>query len=199
MKILYIFIGLVLLFSACSTKTPVVVKYKISSNLELDPTNVTKCKEQSIKVSSTFTSSNLMSKDMSYTQGGSKVYEYSESAWLNNPNRSVTRELIKMLRDSDIYKSVQESKSRSKSDLVVESTLEEFMQYYSDDLKQSYVIVRINFSIIDTQTSEVIAEETFKSRVESKSLDADGGVKALNIALKEVLSDSSQWFVKGCR
>lgn len=199
MKHLYILIGLVFLFSACSTKTPVVVKYKISSNLGIDSISESKCKDKSIKVSSTFTSSNLMSKDMSYTQGGSKVYEYSESAWLNNPNRSVSRELIKMLRDSGIYKSVQESKSRSKSDLIVESTLEEFMQYYSDDLKKSYVVVRINFSIIDTHSSEVIAEETFKSQVDTKTLDAEGGVDALNTALKEVLNESSKWFVKGCR
>ncbi|MCW9025933.1 MAG: hypothetical protein OQJ77_01340, partial [Thiovulaceae bacterium] len=143
-----ILLGLALvLFSACSTSVPIVTKYKISSNINMSEYNKSSCKSKNVKVSSAFTTSSLMSKDMSYVQGDTKVYEYSESAWLNNPNRSVSRELVKMLREINIYKSVQESKSRSKSDIVIESSLEEFMQYYTDDLQESYVIVQISFTI----------------------------------------------------
>jgi len=198
MRSIYI-LGIVLLFSACSTSVPAVVKYKISSSIKLSKQKESTCKQKVVKVASAFTSSDLMSKDMSYVQDGLKVYEYSESAWLNNPNSSVSRELIKMLRDIDIYKSVQDSKSRSRSDLIIESTLEEFMQYYSYDLKDSYVVIKLNISIIDSKSFDLISAETFYSKIPTKTLDAKGGVEALKAALNEVLTESSTWFVKGCK
>ncbi len=199
MRSIYILIGFAFLFSACSTTVPAVVKYKISSSIELDKQKDTTCRSQVVKVASAFTSSDLMSKDMSYVQGASKVYEYSESAWLNNPNQSVTRELIKMLRGIGVYKSVQDSKSRSKSDLISESILEEFIQYYSEDLKDSYAVVKLNISVIDSKSYELVSAKTFDSRVDAKTLDAKGGVKALNSALKNVLNESSKWFIEGCK
>lgn len=198
MKKIYILVCLLFLFSGCSTTVPAVVKYKISPIIALEEKQISTCKTKSIKVSSAFTNSSLMSKDMSYVLGNSKVYEYSESAWLNNPNRAVSREYIKMLRALGIYKSVQESKSRSRADLIIEIDLEDFMQYYSEDLKTSYSIVHINLSIIDFNTSEIISTKTFKSKVNATKLDANGGVKALNTALKNVLSQSAKWFIKGC-
>ncbi|QFR49748.1 hypothetical protein FJR48_08385 [Sulfurimonas lithotrophica] len=199
MSKIYILLTLVLVFSSCSTSVPTIVKYKVASNVDINKFEATKCKSKSVKVSSVLTSSSLMSKDMSYVQGDSKVFEYSESAWLNNPNLSVSRELVKMLRDIDIYKSVQEVKSRSKSDLIIESTLEDFMQYYSNDLKSSFAVVQINLTVIDSKTNEVLLSKTFKSKIKTKSLDAKGGVKALNLALKKVLEDSSAWLIEGCK
>jgi cholesterol transport system auxiliary component len=199
MKKLYILASLALFFSACSTTVPVVTKYKISTDLTLDVQNTSSCKQKNVKVSSSLASTSLMSKDMSYVKGTSKVFKYSESAWLNNPNRSVSRELINMLREIDIYKSVQNSTSRSMADLIIESTLEEFIQYYSDDFKNSYALVEINFSIIDSKTSDVVDTKKFSSKVDIKSLDAQGGVDGLNLALKNILYESSKWFAGVCK
>lgn len=199
MKKIFLLVGLTFLFSACSNSIPTVTKYKLFSNLNVTKEDTSNCKSKNVKVSSAFTSSSLMSKDMSYVHGNSKVFKYSESAWLNNPNRSVSRELIKMLRDTGIFKSVQESKSRSIGDLIIETTLEDFMQYYSNDLKSSYVLVQINYAIIDSKTNKIVFSKTFKAKADAKTLDAKGGVDALNIALKSVLKDSSSWFVEACK
>jgi cholesterol transport system auxiliary component len=195
----YILLSLLFLFTACSTTVPTVVKYKISPEIKLNKYENSSCTSKSAKVALAFTNSSLISKDMSYVKGNSKVYEYSESAWLNNPNYAVSSELIKMLRDIDIFKSVQESKSRSKADYIIEVNLEDFMQYYSKNIKDSYALVQINLSIIDSETSEVISTKTFRSKVETKTLDAEGGVDALNSALTNVLSESSSWFAKVCK
>lgn len=199
MKITYILVGFLFMFSGCSTAIPKVTKYKISPDIKIVKEESSSCRSKSVKVSSAFTSTSLMSKDMSYVQGSSKVFEYSESAWLNNPNRSVSRELIKMLRETELFKSVQESKSRSKADLIIESTLEEFMQYYSNDLDESYAFVQINFSIIDSKTNEVISEKTISSKIKTETLNAQGGVEALNEALRDVLNNSAKWFSKVCK
>lgn len=195
---IYILISLFFIFTGCSTTLPTVVKYKISPQLVLEAQENSMCSTKSVKVSSAFSNPSLMSKDMSYVKGVSKVYEYSESAWLNNPNRVVSREFVKMLRTLGIYKSIQSSKSRTRSELVVEIDLEEFMQYYSDDLNSSYSLVNINLSIIDSKTSKVIATKNFRSKVDTKTLDADGGVKALNMALENVLNKSAKWFIRSC-
>lgn len=199
MKKFYILIGLLFLFSGCSTTVPAVVKYKISSGINLDKKENTSCSSKNAKVSLAFSNSSLISKDMSYVKGDSKVYKYSESAWLDNPNSAVSNELTKMLRNIEIFKNVQESKSRSRADLIIETNLEDFMQYYSEDLRESYSIVQINISIIDYKTSKVISSKTISSKVKAKTLDADGGVDALNMALKDVLSKSSEWFVEVCK
>ena len=196
---IYILLGFLFLFSGCSTSSPVVTKYKISSSIDVPKQKTSTCSSKNVKVSSAFTNSALMSKDMSYVQGDSKVYKYSESAWFNNPNRMVSSELIKMLRELNIYRSVQESRSRTTADLIIESTLEDFMQYYSEDLSSSYALVQINFSLIDAKMNKVIDAKTFRSKVDAKTIDAQGGVKALRSALKNVLQDSSVWFVKGCK
>lgn len=198
MNKIYILISMLFLFTGCSTTLPTVVKYKISPQIYLEEQKSSRCKTQSIKVSSAFSNYNLMTNDMSYVKGGSKVYEYSESAWFNNPNKAVSREFVSMLRDLGIYKSVQSSKSRTRSDLIVEIDLEEFMQYYSHELAKSYSLVHVNLSIIDFKTSKVIATKSFRSKVDTKTLDADGGVMALNEALKNVLDMSSKWFIRNC-
>ncbi len=199
MKNVYIIVSLIFMFTGCSTTLPTLVKHKISPQLSLEKQKSSTCSTKSLKVSSAFTSTNLMSKDMSYVVDDSKVYEYSESAWLNNPNRSISREYVKMLRELGIYKSVQSSKSRTKTDLMLEIDIDEFMQYYSDDLKRSYSRVHLNLSIVDAQTSKVVATTSIRSQVDTKTLDADGGVKALNEALEDVLSKSAKWFIKGCK
>jgi cholesterol transport system auxiliary component len=197
MRVIYL-IGLVFLFSGCSTTTPTVVKYKISPQLSIEKQLDSKCASKDIKIYTAFTDSSLVSRDMSYVKGDSKVYEYSESAWLNNPNRVLSREYIKMLRDLGLYKSVQDSKSRSKADLIVEIDLEEFMQYYSDDIKSSYSLIALTLSVIDFKSSKVISTKKFSSKIDAKTLDAQGGVEALNKALEDVLSQSAKWFIKGC-
>jgi len=195
---IYILLILVLMLGGCSSTTPIIAKYKLYSNVNIAQEKQSTCKDKNIKVLSAFSSASLMSKDMRYVHGNSKVYKYSESAWLNNPNRCVSRELIKMLRELDIYKNVQESKSRSKADLIVEITLDDFMQYYSSDLTSSYAVVQIHFAIIDTKNNTIVSSKTFKNMQNTKTLDAKGGVDALNNALKNVLVQSSKWFIKVC-
>lgn len=53
-------------------------------------------------------------------------------------------------------------------------------------------------SIIDFKTSKVIATKSFRSKVDTETLDAEGGVKALNEALKNVLNKSAKWFIRSC-
>ena len=195
-------IFLVLLFSACATKIPVATKYKISTSTDLTQAKSSKggmCKSKSLKVMQSFSSSMLMSSEMHYVVDSNKVYPYSAAQWAITPNRTISDEYYKMLRDLDIFASVGNSKSRTRSSWMLETRLEDFMQYYENDNRASYVKVSINVSLLDSLNSDVIATKVFKVKLPVNTLDANGGVLALNKALEDVLLQSASWFSEECK
>ena len=83
--------------------------------------------------------------------------------------------------------------------MLLETNIEDFMQYFSKDEKNSFSNVVITLTLIDTQTNSVIATKTFRSKVDSQSADANGGVIALNRALSNVLNESGKWLGETCK
>lgn len=194
-------IFLLFIFTGCGTKVPVATKYMLNT-----PTDINKisnessiCKNESLKVMQSFSSSMLMSKEMHYVVDSNKVYPYSAAQWAITPNRIVSDEYFKMLRDLNLFSSVGNSKSRTNTSWLLETKLEDFMQYYENDNSSSYVIVSINLTILDSQKSEVIATKLFKSKIVVDIIDAAGGVVALNKALSDVLSQSALWLTETCK
>ena len=189
----------IFLLSACSTTKPSVTEYKITVKALKQSDLSSGCRDKSLKVSQAFSSSSLMSLKMNYVQDESKIYAYSQAQWNNSPNQEVSSQIVKILRESKLFKNTQNSKSRSKSDLILETNIEDFMQYFNKSDTESYSSVVINLTLIDAQTSEVIATKTFSSKIDVKSLDASGGVKALDTALGNVLGQSLVFFNEVCK
>lgn len=192
-------IFLVFMFFGCATKLPIATKYKIDSETEIQKIQNSKCSKESLKVLQSFSSSMLMSKKMYYVEDGNKIYPYAEALWANTPNRIVSNELFKMLRESNLFNAVIDSKSRTNTSWVLESKVEDFMQYYENNLSSSYVKVTVDLTLIDSKTLQVVATKVFKSKIKVRTLNAEGGVEAFNIALIEILNDSSLWMVKQCQ
>ncbi|MCF6330648.1 MAG: ABC-type transport auxiliary lipoprotein family protein [Sulfurimonas sp.] len=198
MKYILTFLTL-FLFLGCTTKVPVAIKYKIDGISNIQKIENSTCMNESLKVMQSFSSSMLMSSNMYYVEDKNKVYAYSSAQWAKTPNRIISDEYFKLLRELDIFKAVLSSKTRTKTTWILESNLEEYMQYFEDDFSRSYVIISIDLTLIDSKTSQVIATEVFKSKVEVQTMDSDGGVKAFNIALNKILNDSSIWFISQCQ
>jgi cholesterol transport system auxiliary component len=187
------------LLLGCSSVQPTIVEYKISLK-PIEYNSLSKrCKNNSLKVSQAFSSSSLMSSQMKYTEGDNKIYAYSQAQWSNSPSKEVSRQLVRVLRDSKLFKSVQSSKSRSKSDFILETNLDDFMQYYSDDSLKSYVKIVLNLSLIDSKINQVVAAKTFSAEMDTKTLDALGGVEGLDRALSEVLAQSVEFLNEVCK
>lgn len=178
---------LVFMISACSTTEPAVTEYKLSQKTLKYTNSFQGCKDKSLKVSQAFSSSSLMSLQMKYVLDFHKIYAYSQAQWSNSPNQEISSQVVKVLRESKLFKNTQNSKSRSKSDLILEINIEDFMQYYSKNLDESHVNVVMSFTLIDSKTSEVIATNTFTSNKEVITQDASGGVNALDEALSDIL------------
>ena len=194
-----IFITLVLfLYTGCSTIKPSIAEYKIAIKT-VKPNNLSSgCQKKSLKVSEAFSSNSLMSLRMNYVQDESKIYSYSQAQWSNSPNKEITSQIVKSLRESKLFQSVQNSKSRSRSDLVLETNIEDFMQYFSKNLASSHSSVVINFTLIDSSTNEVLSSKTFSSKRDTKTLDASGGVQGLNLALEDVLNQGLKFLNEVC-
>jgi len=198
----FLAIFLLFIFAGCSSKVPIATKYKINASVqsnEYDNSEKKQCLAHSLKVMQSFSSGMLMSSDMYYIIDDNKLYPYSESKWAISPNRTVSQKLYETLRDLNLFKTVQNSKSRTITSWILESQVEDFMQYYENDNKNSFVKVSINMTVFQNKTSKVIASKVFKSKVQTQTKDAQGGVKALDIALKEILTQTSQWLVEECQ
>ena len=187
------------LLVGCSIRIPAVSEYRINVESTAPVFTQTGCKKESLKVAQAFSSTSLMSHEMNYGQGTHKQYKFTQSQWSESPNRAISAEIVEYLKSTKLFKNVQISKSRSKNGFLLETNIEDFMQYFSEDEKESFVSVRINLTLIDVETSKVLATQTFESKINVDSINADAGVEHLNIALENVLKSSGEWFSEVCK
>ncbi len=194
-----ILIILALFLSGCTTIKPSVAQYSI----EIDDLNINSSalgfKEKSLKISKAFTPNSLSTHKMEYTESDNRVFAYSQSQWQEVPSAMIESILLKSIREAGLFKSVHPSKSRIKSNFILETNIEKFMQFFSKDLKESHIEVILNLSLIDAKTNTILQNKTFRSRVETKSLDARGGVEAFKNALSEIMSQNIEWLDGVCR
>lgn len=186
------------LLLGCSTNTPAVSEYRINVPQTTTAFEQTGCKEQSLKIAQAFSSSSLMTHNMNYGQGTHKQYKFTESEWAESPNRAISAEILQYIKATELFKNVQTFKSRSRNGLLLETNIEEFMQYFTEDEKESFVKAKINLTLLDAKESKVLATKTFSSTVKVDALSADAGVIALNKALENILEEFGKWLSGIC-
>lgn len=194
-----ILIILTIFFGGCTTVKPPVTEYSIVTK-DVKKESVAKgCVNKSLKIAQAFGSNSMMSLNMDYTQDSNRVFSYSQSQWRESPNTLVTSELLKSIGSSKLFSSVHPSKSRIKSDLILETNIDEFMQFYTLDMKKSFVHVGFSLTLIDAKTNSVIASQYFSSKIDAKTLDAEGGVEATQNALSEIIFQNIDWLNGVCK
>jgi len=185
--------------SGCTTIKPSITQYGI----EVDDLKINGSalgfKERSLKISKAFNKSSLSSHRMEYTEPDNRIFAYSQSQWQESPSTMIESILLRSIRGSGLFKSVHPSKSRIKSNFILETNIEKFMQFFGKDLKESHVEVVLNLSLIDAKTNTVLKSKTFSSTVKAKSPDAQGGVEAFEGALFEIMLQNIEWLDGVCR
>lgn len=183
---------LAVLLSGCSVTTPSITHYRIDPNLQITPSQVP-MQKYSIKVTPTFSNSSLSNNAMHYRVAEYKEYTYSQASWVESPNRAVANRLTQALAESKLFNGVYGYKSINKGDLVLEVDLQEFIQSFDEENKVSSVKAAIGFHLIERKSGKLIASKTFVKTLQSKTLDAKGGVAGLNIALGEIMEETVVW------
>ena len=195
-----ILIALVALFlGGCTITTPSKSEYRIAPVMEITSVNESSCSDKSLKVSQAFSQSSLMNTKMKYTLNGEQEFTYSESAWSRSPTRAITAALLTSVRATDLFKTVNSYKSRSRSNFILETNIEEFIQHYEENSTKSFVKIVISFSLVNSKTSKTIDSQTIIVELDSDSLNAQGGAVALNRALSKVLSKNNEWLGSVCK
>ncbi|MDD2652671.1 MAG: ABC-type transport auxiliary lipoprotein family protein [Sulfurimonas sp.] len=196
---IFLYVAVGLLFLGCTTLKPTVAEYRMGVKEDVVKSSAKGCAAKSLKVAQAFSTASLLSLQMEYAETGGKVFAYSQSQWQESPNSFITSQLFGSVRDFELFGSVHSFGSRVKTDLILETNIEEFMQFYAPDMNSSYVNVLISLTLIDTKTSTVIATKTFRSKVKTKTADASGGVEAYREALAEIVANKRVWLEESCR
>ncbi len=195
-KIFYFTITVVLSMAGCTSPTPAMQEYRLSEALPPFQAIKTACHTKTLKVEPAISSTLYKSSKMYYAQGPYAQYSYSQSRWIENPSSKITKKVTRFLRKMKLFGSVQNAESKTKNNLSLEITIEDFMQYFDENNQNSYVNVVITFSFINLKTHKIYATKTFQSKLKTQTNDALGGVKALDKGLYNVLDESSLW-IKG--
>ncbi|MFK5937783.1 MAG: ABC-type transport auxiliary lipoprotein family protein [Sulfurimonas sp.] len=196
---LSIAIFMMFVVTGCTVVKPHISEYRINPTLVSSSIKNEECSDKSLKVSQAFSSNALMLVDMNYAIGEYKSDNFTQSQWAQSPNRAITAHILKMLQEAKLFKTVQISKSRSKNGLILETNIEDFMQYFSVKKDSSIAKVVISSTLIDVKTNRVLQAKTFSKSIKVKSLNAEGGVIALNAALSEVLIMQREWLGEVCK
>jgi len=194
-----VWIILIVFLAGCSVTKPYVSEYTLAPKLENKDYLSKMCKEKSLKIGQVFSSNSLMSHKMKYITDEYQEFAFTQSEWARSPNRLISDELIKGIRSSGLFFNVNSFKSRAKTDLLLETHVEKFIQYFDNNSEKSYVEVVITLNLINMKKSKSISHATFNSKLDTLSVDAKGGVVALNSALSNVLLKTNDWLEDVCR
>jgi ABC-type uncharacterized transport system auxiliary subunit len=192
-----LFVALIL--SACVSPRPAMKEFTLDTNTSVTPNAAKGCKEKTLKIAKLFTDPSLVAHDIRYRKGNLQEFRYSQSQWADSPANMIYKSEVALVRSLKLFKSVQVANSKTKNDLILETNVDDFRQYYDAKVTSSYARVAITFTLVNTQTHEVVKTKTFVSEKETPSLDAKGGVIALNAALSEVLQNAGKWLQEVCQ
>ena len=189
----------ILIFTGCSVTSAPVTEYRIDPQVKFEVSDAHTCKDKSLKITQVFSSTSLMSKKMKYAEDDLKENSFSQSEWAISPTKAITKELVKSIRASQLFSTVTSFKSRSRSDIILETSVEDFMQYFNTKSKKSYVSVVVSMTLVDSKSSKTLETKTFEKKVDVSSFDAYGGVKALNTAFEILLIENNKWLESLCK
>ena len=196
MKSKVLIVALSLLFGACSSPSPALQEYIVTPKVSVIQAKTSKYRKKIVKVASVYAGDDLHSRSMFYVENGMKKFAYASSEWAESPQKFVHKEVMQMLAQTKLFGFVQLPSSKVESDFILETRLNDFTQYFEENDKKSYVVASVTFTLVNSKKHTIVASKTFSSKVDASSLNAVGGVKALSVALKEVLSDASVWIAK---
>ncbi len=120
---------------------------------------------------------------------------YAFSRWSDTPNHLIAQNLLSYLDETGIFKAVIFENTRAKSDLILESYIEDFYQNFENN-KDSYAIVNIRFFLIDAKSKKVISKRDFKIKTKSPSSDAKGAVRAFNNSIETLCLKLQNWLLE---
>lgn len=152
-------------------------------------------KNKNIKVSYPYSAREEISEKMNFAYGNGNSGSYQNSEWSNNMSKLLQGTFIEVLDNSRLFNAVLLDTSTAKENYRLESTIFAFHHsvLHSAQGTKSYAIVSIQFSLISIETGHLVKSKRFSYREVTPAIDAQGYVKATNIAIDRLGRDLVQW------
>ena len=200
-KLLFVFVGIMVFLGGCGIKSsPPVDEYTIVLKQEFKGMKASsKCQSKSVKLLEPFGAYAYTTNDLHYVVLPNQENRYNLSTWSQSIAGILYGEILRAVSKSKIFGSVANYSSVAKSDYILEMEINDFKQYFSSDLKHSYVVADLTFTLIETEHFRVVAQKEFVKKIDTKSLDAKGGVEALDSAFGEIVPEVLAWLSGVCR
>lgn len=200
-KLLFVLVGIIVFFGGCSIKSsPPVDEYTIVLKQKLESVKASsKCQDKSVKLLEPFGAYAYTTNDLHYVVLPNQENRYNLSTWSQSVAGTLYGEVLRAVAKSGLFRSVTNYSSVAKSDYILEMEINDFKQYFSSDLKRSYVVADLTFTLVENRHFKVVAQKEFTKKVQTKSLDAKGGVDALNDAFNEIVPEVLAWLSGVCR
>ena len=196
--LLYSFIAVFI--SGCSLRTvvPAQTEYQLDLKASTKQVSSMQCRSYVLQVKGVDSYTPIQSRVLYYGIGEYELATYTESIWQEAPFKTINMALIQTLRGSKIFKDVVSSKSTAAPDLLLEYSVDDFMQHFNKDLTYSTANVKIHLSLIDYKSSKILYTTTVEKKLNVDSLDTLGGIKSLSVSLQDVLDQNLVWLDGVC-
>ncbi len=193
-----LFLCMSLLFIGCSQEVPPVKRYRLEVQIPKVQLKKSYCEQKSLKILFPSSTYEYTTNDFYYVQGDEEGI-YTQSNWVRTPANDIYYLILKNIRKSGIFHTVESYSSVAKGDLNLEIEIEDFKQYFSKDAKRSYVVVDLTLTLIDKKNYQVVAQQSFYNKILTTSADAQGGVVALSRSLEFLLPQMIKWLGENCK
>ncbi|MFA6188035.1 MAG: ABC-type transport auxiliary lipoprotein family protein [Sulfuricurvum sp.] len=184
------FFGLYLV--GCTTITTPVTDYTLALPDRGTDASAGSKSSLTLKMAGTKTIPSLSSKGLLYLTDHQEVGEYLYSRWSDVPSALIDRSLAASINDSNLFSTLIPKTSTVNADLLLESSLSSFYHRIHED-KTSDAYIDITYLLIDQKTKKIIASKRFTITSPAPSMDAHGGVTALNNATHALSNQCIAW------
>ncbi len=195
----YLLVALVIMISGCSiTKTvPSKTEYRLLTP-DVAKIQSSSCESITIKLEPIQSSNTLLDHRMYYAIDSIEQRYYSESLWVQSPNKMIEQILKNAMIESKLFGSVLDYRSNADTQWRYEVRILDCMQYFKDD-GSSYVKLSMDFVIIKNIGMKIVASKHLEVVVPAETSDAQGGVIALNRAVSQIVTQSNSWLQSECQ
>jgi ABC-type uncharacterized transport system auxiliary subunit len=178
-----------LIFSGCMTKELKPTKfYTISNSTEIEKSNLKI--DKVLKVSRVKSPDYLNSSDIYYQKNSNEINAYLYSKFNDDLTDIIEQDITSTLYKSELFRSVYNSHSKIRSDLILEVKLVNAVQKVGDD---SIVELDLRLYLIRKDDMALLGSKEFLYRQKSDLVNAEGAINAYNKIIKKFNKDMTSW------
>ena len=192
MKIL-ISVLVLFVFLGCSTKEAKPFEiYTLSDSTTIkQPLHV----ESVLKISKIKSPLYMQSEKIWYKKSSVQIDSYFYSKWNGSFNDIIEQNLLNVISQSKLFRSVFARYSKVRADVVLESEIIEAIQ----SVENSDVSFGVRLYLIDQKSSILLNSKVFKYTQKCETLDAKGAVKAYEKIIIKLNKDVILWLSKSVK